>query len=365
MKSVLRKHDFPGTAVLCTVVITLTLLLGGCPQPSGDSSPAVQYTITFDSQGGSSVAAIKANEGTAVPEPAVAPTRDGYTFQGWYSAANGGTKYTWPHTLNADVTMYAQWQIVLDGTEQAAVDAFKNNTDVKAALEKNPAEINLETTDLTDIETKVNAALAAYNNLSDKAKEALTAEHGRLTALKAKIEELKNTAHSYTITYELNGGTNAGANPATYTAADLPLTLAAPTRTGGYTFGGWYYDSGFSGTAVTQIPAGSTGNKTFYAQWLAPGSAQITLTIATLTDKAAAAFDDTGFTLSKSGGTKTITVEAGVTDVSWYIGLAKIGTENAVTLDPANLAPGAHFLRVTAKYAGVLYSKELRFTVTN
>jgi uncharacterized repeat protein (TIGR02543 family) len=68
-----------------------------------------QYTITFDSQGGSAVAAITENIGTAVQKPAD-PTKMGYIFNDWYSASNGGRQYDWPYTLNGNVTMYAQWQ---------------------------------------------------------------------------------------------------------------------------------------------------------------------------------------------------------------------------------------------------------------
>jgi uncharacterized repeat protein (TIGR02543 family) len=76
----------------------------GSPQPT-------QYTIIFDNHGGSAVTAITANEGAAVSKPAD-PTLSGYTFNGWYSAASGGTQYTWPHSLTGNVTMHAQWTAV-------------------------------------------------------------------------------------------------------------------------------------------------------------------------------------------------------------------------------------------------------------
>jgi len=73
------------------------------------------------------------------------------------------------------------------------------------------------------------------------------------------------TEHS--ITYQLNGGTNASSNPSTYTSADLPITLANPTRSG-YTFGGWYTTSTFTtGTNITQITASTGNNPTLYAKW--------------------------------------------------------------------------------------------------
>jgi uncharacterized repeat protein (TIGR02543 family) len=78
------------------------------------------------------------------------------------------------------------------------------------------------------------------------------------------------TAIEYSIDYKLDGGKNDDANPATYTI-ETAIPLAAPKRDG-YDFGGWYDNSGFTGSAVTGIPAGSTEAKTFYARWdpLAP-----------------------------------------------------------------------------------------------
>ena len=72
------------------------------------ASSSTQYTITFNSNSGSAVAAITANAGTALNKPAD-PTKTGYTFSGWYSAAIGGIFHSWPYTLNGNISMYAQW----------------------------------------------------------------------------------------------------------------------------------------------------------------------------------------------------------------------------------------------------------------
>jgi len=74
------------------------------------------------------------------------------------------------------------------------------------------------------------------------------------------------TPIDYTITYNLGGGTNASGNPATYTIQSTTITLSAPTRTG-YTFGGWYANSGLTGNQVTTIASGSTGNVELWAKW--------------------------------------------------------------------------------------------------
>jgi uncharacterized repeat protein (TIGR02543 family) len=77
----------------------------------------------------------------------------------------------------------------------------------------------------------------------------------------------KWTATTYSITYNLNGG--SGAANSTYTIESNAITLPTPTRSS-MVFGGWYEDGGFTGGVVTTIHKGSTGNKTFYAQWLTP-----------------------------------------------------------------------------------------------
>ena len=73
---------------------------------------------------------------------------------------------------------------------------------------------------------------------------------------------------SYTITYNLNSGSFpvVAVIPSEYTNSDLPLTLPTPVRDG-YTFGGWYDNSGLTGNAITSIPANSIGNKEFWAKW--------------------------------------------------------------------------------------------------
>ena len=73
------------------------------------------------------------------------------------------------------------------------------------------------------------------------------------------------TAKSYTITYNLDGGTNHASNPATYTVEDT-ITLQEPTRLF-YEFTGWTESNGSTPQTSVTIPQGSTGNKTYTANW--------------------------------------------------------------------------------------------------
>jgi uncharacterized repeat protein (TIGR02543 family)/LPXTG-motif cell wall-anchored protein len=70
----------------------------------------ISYTVSYDSQGGSSVSAGTYATGSAITLPA-APTRSGFTFAGWFASSTGGTalgtSYSPPGTGN--ITLYAQW----------------------------------------------------------------------------------------------------------------------------------------------------------------------------------------------------------------------------------------------------------------
>ena len=71
---------------------------------------------------------------------------------------------------------------------------------------------------------------------------------------------------SFSITYELDGGTNHPDNPDSYESDSADIGLKAPTKEG-YIFLGWI-DAATSGTTfVDKIPAGSKGDKIFVAKW--------------------------------------------------------------------------------------------------
>jgi hypothetical protein len=82
-------------------------------------TPTPTSTITFDSNGGSAIAPITQDEGTAVTTPAN-PTKTGYTFQGWLPAV--------PSTMPVDdMTCVAQWQAIPNPTV-TAISPTSGNT---------------------------------------------------------------------------------------------------------------------------------------------------------------------------------------------------------------------------------------------
>lgn len=83
------------------------------------------YTVTFNSNGGSSVSPIEqASAGASIAKPSD-PTRASYEFDGWYTTA--GEKISWSYTPTADITLYARWEEECDEEGVA-----KSTTDVAA-----------------------------------------------------------------------------------------------------------------------------------------------------------------------------------------------------------------------------------------
>ena len=72
-----------------------------------------EYTITFDSKGGSAVQPVKASAGAAITAPD-APTKDGFVFAGWYESTDGGvtlsdTEFSFAYMPARVFTLYAKW----------------------------------------------------------------------------------------------------------------------------------------------------------------------------------------------------------------------------------------------------------------
>lgn len=84
---------------------------------------AESWRVAFDAQGGSYVAPRYVAKGKLISEP-TAPTREGYTFLGWYTAE--GEKWDFAKdVVTADVTLYAKWNAKNDNNKTD--DAKKDN----------------------------------------------------------------------------------------------------------------------------------------------------------------------------------------------------------------------------------------------
>ena len=91
--------------------------------------------VTFETNGGSAVAAQEVTYGGKAVKPAD-PTRAGYTFAGWYQDATFAAAFDFNTAVTADITIYAKWNIipyytVVEGANGTVVQGSEYNMTVK------------------------------------------------------------------------------------------------------------------------------------------------------------------------------------------------------------------------------------------
>lgn len=86
---------------------------GGGGSSGGGSSSSSDYTVRFDSNGGSKVNSQTVDRNSTVKEPDD-PTRDGYIFLGWYEDKDLENKYDFSDAVKKNMTLYAKWEKVQD-----------------------------------------------------------------------------------------------------------------------------------------------------------------------------------------------------------------------------------------------------------
>ena len=186
------------------------------------------------------------------------PVKPGYTFAGWYMAEDftGGAVTEIPQGSTGNITLYAKWELV------NYTITYELNGGIN--VPENPPSYNVETETITLKDpVKTGYTFAGWYKAEDFTGGAVTkitqGSTGNITLYAKWLE-------NYTITYELEGGTNAPENPASYNVETETITLRDPAKAG-YTFEGWYMAEDFTGNAVTEIIQGTTGNITLYAKW--------------------------------------------------------------------------------------------------
>lgn len=92
--------------IVLTVLVAALLLLTfvGCAPKT--------FTVTFDTDGGSTVAAQTVKEGEKAQKPTPPPTKTGFEFDNWYTAKTGGEVFDFDKEVTGDVTVYARWTAV-------------------------------------------------------------------------------------------------------------------------------------------------------------------------------------------------------------------------------------------------------------
>ena len=77
--------------------------------PASDGSAPINfYTVTFNSNGGTTVTAQNILSGGNATKP-TDPDRSGYSFDGWYTDTGFNTKWNFSNTIDNNITLYAKW----------------------------------------------------------------------------------------------------------------------------------------------------------------------------------------------------------------------------------------------------------------
>ena len=202
------------------------------------------YTVTFDANSGSGTMEPQEFEADkAEVLTANAFTRDGYTFTGWNTKADGsGVSYTDEQsvTVSGDMTLYAQWK---QNPRQVTVTTDGNGT---VSVEPNPAVpgagVVLKVTPAEGYELdelKVNnGAVTVSQNEDGTYTFKMPDEDAAVTATFKQIEDTV----SYTVTITNDGNGTGSANPASGETGTEVTLSAAPKS--GYQFKEWQVVSG-------------------------------------------------------------------------------------------------------------------------
>ena len=270
-------------------ILCLTLILAvACGIAAKLHVDNKEYKVEFDANGGTGVEAQYVVKGGLVTAPQD-PTRDGYTFLGWFYNED---KFSFETPVKGAMTLVAHWEklpaecphadknddnkcdkcgadfddgsdlpalttysiLYMDGANQLALAPNSyTSASTGLTLPNPPAKANYEfagwyldaefTTLASGINVNANANLTFY---------------------------AKYLPVTYKVNYFLDGGVNAQSNVVTFTVEDLPVLFADPAKDG-YEFKGWFTDANcqtaFTGVNAEMLTSLENNTLNLYADW--------------------------------------------------------------------------------------------------
>ena len=229
-----------------------------------------EHTLTFETNGGSAINPVTVRHGNAVARPAD-PTKDKYTFIGWYADPEFTEEYDFATVLEADKTIYAKFELTStpigdiyvrydvlhikqlpDGTydlANAEVEhlSAKKDTTVTAVIKDYRAthHVNVNRT----LSKLTGAAIQPYMGVDGKPVYTILSVYYDLD--------------EHTLTFDTLGGSRVA--PVTVRHG---LTVAKPADPvyGGFLFDGWYTDKTFR--TLYNFASPLTTDTTVYAKWI-------------------------------------------------------------------------------------------------
>ena len=242
--------------------------------------------VSFDTNGGSEVATKTIDKDSKLDKDTVdTPTKSGYTFDGWYTDDTYKTKFDFSTKMTEDTTLYAKWSKVNKYTVTYYLNGGTLGSNVDTSQTAGVYTITFSGTFSEGETINIAGTTTTLTSTGAESAEKAAAE------VCAKMKE--NTTYTTTCNgavLTLKGNATLGSPSASNTNSKLTLDTLTPYSSGntgtvftdvvtegktarnitvsrtGYTFGGWYTSSTFTGSAYNfNTPV--KGNVTLYAKW--------------------------------------------------------------------------------------------------
>lgn len=211
------------------------------------------YTVTLDASGGDPIRPIQytvESEAFLLPTP----VRTGYIFLGWTGEGIIEPQKTMeiPQGSTGDRTYTANWQVI----------EYTITLDVSGGDPLDPITYTVETPVILPTPTSTGYTFLGWTGEGETTPQPTVVLPKGTTGDKMYFANWE--VNIYAITLDTSGGNALEA--ISYAVTSSPITLPTPVRTG-YTFLGWTGEGIVNPQTEVIIPTGSTGNRTYTANW--------------------------------------------------------------------------------------------------
>ena len=226
------------------------------------------YTVTWNPNGGTvdPTSTIKTHGSTldTLPTPTrAADVQYTYTFNGWFTAATGGTQVSAFTTVTGNVTYYAHWTATL----RSYTATFNGNGG------STPSPSTITKTYGSELGTLPTCSRTGYTFLGWYTASSSGTKISSATKITGTVTYYAQwSINSYILTYNVNGGNAVSPNSKSVQYGSAYGTLPTPTKNSDaeyiYTFAGWF-TAASGGTQVTANTTMNAYDTTIYAHWTA------------------------------------------------------------------------------------------------
>ena len=227
-----------------------------------------EHTLTFETNGGSAINPVTVRHGNAVARPAD-PTKDKYTFIGWYADPEFTEEYDFATVLEADKTIYAKFEL----TSTPIGDIYVRY-DVLHIKQLPDGTYDLANAEVEHLSAKKDSTVTAVAKNYSATHHFFNSKLGTLTGTAIQpykgvdgkpvytILSVYYDLDFHTLTFDTMGGSKIAPETVRH-----GLTVAKPKDpvNGGYIFDGWYTDKTFRTPYNFATPL--TQDTTIYAKW--------------------------------------------------------------------------------------------------